>query len=296
MKFMKLVPSMLLLIALVGLNSFTVFNDPPTREAALEAYNNGIKIANEDPNGAIQLMEEAVEIATQLDSNGTDILEKATEKLPGLYYNRSANFAKDKKYDEAIESFKETVEVATKYDDEKISDAANKTLYKLYFARGYGKYKKDDFEGAIADIDASLELEPKYGKAMYIRGLALEKSGDIDGMVAQMDALIEADKKMAERASKAAHLALKGYGKDLNKEKNYAEAVKYLTMAIEKYPQEGKDEAETNADNAGVYYELGNAHWGQGNKSEACAAYRMAMYGPYEANAKYQIDNVVKCN
>lgn len=296
MKFMKLVPSMLLLVALVGLNSFTVLNDPPTREAALEAYNNGIKIANEDPNGAIQLLEKAVEIAEQLDSNGMDILAEATEKLPGLYYNRSANFAKEKQYDEAIESFKATMEVAEKYGDEKINDASNKTLYKLYFARGYGKYKADDFDGAIADIDASLALQPKYGKAMYIRGLALDKKGDIDGMVEQMDALIELDNKMADRAAKAAHLSLKGHGKDLNKDKKYSDAVKYLTMAIEKYPQEGKDEAATNAENAGVYFELGNAYWGLNNKAEACAAYRKAAYGPYEANAKYQLDNVVKCN
>lgn len=296
MKFMKLVPSMLLLVALVGFNSFTVLNDPPTREAALEAYNNGIKVANEDPNAAIELLEKAVEIATQLDSNGMDILAEATEKLPGLYYNRSANFAKEKKYDEAIESFKATMEVASQYEDEKIVDAANKTLYKLYFARGYDKYKADDYDGAIADIDASLELQPKYGKAMYIRGLTLEKKGDVDGMIAQMDALIELDSKMADRAAKAAHVALKGYGKDLNKEKKYSDAVKYLTMAIEKYPQEGKDADATNAENAGVYFELGNAYWGLQSKGEACAAYRKAAYGAYEANAKYQIDNVVKCN
>ena len=292
----QLITSLVLLVTVFGFSNFTLDPEPPTREEALAAYNQGVKLANSEPTQAISLFEKAVSIAEKLDTNGTDILKKATSKLPGLYYNVSASIAKEKKYSEAIASFEKTIEVATKYENEKIVKASKKTLPKMYYAQGSGKLKAKDYAGSIADFDKSLALNPGYLKANYMKAVALKNTGEIDAALAEFDIAIEkGDEKMIARSKKGAYNALKGHGKKLNASKDYTNAIKYLTMATEKYAPVGKDAADTAKKNAGVHFELGKAYWAKGNKAKACASYKKAAHGQYKANADYQLKNVVKC-
>jgi len=41
---------------------------------------------------------------------------------------------------------------------------------------------------------------------------------------------------------------------------------------------------------------MGNAYIGLGNTSEACIAFKKALFGDYAEGAKYQIEEVLKCN
>jgi tetratricopeptide (TPR) repeat protein len=304
MNVKQLVTALILLVTVVGFSNFTVLNDG-TRDDALKAYNEGSKLANEDPEKAIELLEKAVSIAEKLDSNGTDILKKATKKLPGLYYNVASNIAKQKNYAGAIEAYGKALEVAEKYESKRTIKACNKMLPKMHFANGQTQLKAKNYDGAIASYDEALKMKPSYTKAMYAKALATKGKGDIDGAVALFEEVItkseEAkDSRTGKKAKKAIYNTLRVQGKKLNKAKNYSSAIETLNKALE-YAPEGKGEtdadkqADLNKKLAGVYFELGNAYWGKKNKGEACKAYRKAAYGKYKVNADYQLKNVVKC-
>jgi len=47
---------------------------------------------------------------------------------------------------------------------------------------------------------------------------------------------------------------------------------------------------------ARFYYTLGTALKGLGDKTGACAAFKNALYGPFEEGAKYEIEHELKCN
>lgn len=304
MNFKQLVTSVTFFIALTvtigSFYSFSILNDG-SREAALSAYNAGTALQSTNPQAAIDSLEKAVSIAETLDSNGVDIIEKATKKLPKLYYTVSVGIYKQKDYAGAIKSFEETKEVAVKYENEGIAKKVDKTLPKLYLADGQKKMKAKDFDGAISNFDQAVELNPNYTKAMYMKALALKSKKDFDGALAQYDvAIAKAEElnqtSMVKKSQKSAFNSLKKYGKSLNKKKQYNDAIKYLELAAGKYKPTFKDAATESKKMAGVHFELGNAYAGQGNTSKACAAYKKAAVGQYKQNAEYQMNVKLKCN
>ncbi|WP_310487492.1 tetratricopeptide repeat protein [Chamaesiphon sp. VAR_69_metabat_338] len=62
------------------------------------------------------------------------------------------------------------------------------------FASGLQKYRKGDVQGALADFNRAIEIDPKYAIAYYGRGfLAAEKLQDIQGALADFNRAIELD-------------------------------------------------------------------------------------------------------
>ena len=47
---------------------------------------------------------------------------------------------------------------------------SKKEAAEKYFKLGEQKYNKKDYQGAIADYDKAIELNPKYARAYYNRG------------------------------------------------------------------------------------------------------------------------------
>ncbi len=52
-----------------------------------------------------------------------------------------------------------------------------------YYNNGLLKYYLGDYDGAIADLNKSIKLNPNYEEAYYIRGKSKKRLGDIDGYV-----------------------------------------------------------------------------------------------------------------
>ena len=62
-----------------------------------------------------------------------------------------------------------------------------------YVNRGLTKKKKGDAEGALADYNRGIELDPKNAVAYFDRAVLKDKHGDRDGAVADYDRAIEFD-------------------------------------------------------------------------------------------------------
>jgi len=68
---------------------------------------------------------------------------------------------------------------------------------RAYYNRGIAKQAKGDLDGAIADFSRAIELDPKHAVAYYNRGIAKQAKGDLDGAIADFSRAIELDPKHA---------------------------------------------------------------------------------------------------
>jgi len=66
-----------------------------------------------------------------------------------------------------------------------------------YNNRGNAYYRKGDFDTALADYNAAIQLDPKYTFAYYNRGGAWRNKGDLDRAIADYSEAIRLDPKNA---------------------------------------------------------------------------------------------------
>ena len=294
---------------------------------AISAYNEGAQLIKSDPSGAIEAFNKCIKLCDAVGDEAEETRVLAETQLPGLYYKIAMESYKQKKMEEAIERFIETEEIAKKYNNSSIQAKAKKIVPQLYMVLGNSLMKQNPQE-ALKNLDKAVELNPNLTKAYLSKGLIYKELGDEANMKASLSKTIEVgfasnDIKTANTAEQVLRTYYFNYavkslqagnmteaeagfkssveygsenptvyfqlGKIYNSKKEYELAVKTLKRA------EGFEKGG-DVEKAGIFYEMGNAYIGLGNTSEACIAFKKALFGDYAEGAKYQIEEVLKCN
>lgn len=316
-------------VLLVG-NSSIMAQD---RTEAINAFNEGLnKAKKENYEGAIENFQKVIEIADQIDDQ--DLKSRATKQLPTLYYKSAVDeykvYQSSKSIDDlrnAIAEFNETSTVAEKYENTSVASKARNISTQLTYNLSANYYKREMLDSALTAVNRTIKMNANYAKAYYQKALIKKSQGNFDEFLSLIDKTINVglavdDTEIVEKAEEKAQeeLVFRGVkamekkkfqqSNDLlnraldyntesadahyrlaelyNKRANFNAAVNHANKAL-KYERGGKQER------AKIYFELGVALKGQGNKSGACDALSQAAYGSFKANAEHQMEHELKC-
>jgi tetratricopeptide (TPR) repeat protein len=76
--------------------------------------------------------------------------------------------------------------------------AQNTRSAKEYVKRGIARFSQGDLEGAIANYEKAIEVNPRFADAFFHRGKARRAKGDLNGAIADYETSIELDPRLAE--------------------------------------------------------------------------------------------------
>ncbi len=148
-----------------------------------------------------------------------------------------------------------------------------------FFVEGHIKHAKEDYDGAITDLDKAILLDPEFIIAYYVRAAVYESRKDYMAAIDNYNKAIELDPEDATtyqnrgnaKHNLSAFKASKG---------NVAEAQKFYQAAIDDYTLAIKNDPEY----AYVYFQrgltrhdLGKSKADQGNIAEALQLYQAAI-------------------
>jgi len=322
MRFLKMKTFLVLILFISSVTTFA-----QTKKEAIDAYNKGAGLVSTDPAAALEAFNECVSVSEQLGDEGEETINMAGKQIPLMYYKVAMDYYKKKDYTTAIETFENAKQSAEKYGNSEIGDKAHKVIPQVYNISGTNHYKNKRYEDALISFEKAIDYKSDYAKPYLGEAQVYKKMDDLDQMLAKCDKAIEIggktkDKKTVASAKKLAMNTMFNsavtaigssqwaeaqnflnksieygnntpevyyqLGKVYNSEKKWVDAIGNLTKAIE------LDEGD-NVSKAKYYYELGNSHVGAGDSQAACTAFKNAMYGDYAVNAKYQIEQVLKC-
>ncbi len=327
---MKAVTSSLAVLMVLAI-TFSLFDvsEAQTREDAITTFNEGFSLFNEEGDnlGAIEKFKETVEIADQVGPEANDIRERAVGQIPRLAFMHAAQFVRERQLEDAIDAFEYTIELAEEYGDEQILSRSRGNLPPLYLNLGNQYYRNEQNEQALEMYQEALELNPSYVTAYYQMGLVHRRFGEMDQALEYFDTSIELAREAGEgdhveRSQRAARDYLVYRASEQIEEENYNRALDLLNRAAG-YGESGSmhyrfaetynflerhEDALASAqqaieledggasDMARIYFELGIAHKGLGNTTDACSAFENALHGDFRSPAEHEIEHELNCN
>ncbi len=298
-----------------------------TLNEAIDAYNTGIGLIDDDIKAAIESLEKSWEIASQLGEEGEDLKEQAEIQIPGLYYDMAMNFYRERNIDQAVEGFEQTLEASDEFDDPGTKQRAENVLHQLYAIQANANFRENNNDEALRLFEKALEINPQHARSHLGKGLVYRRLEDAENFKEAMNSAIEAglttgEDNIVETAESTARDFFLVRAVRSKSEGSHTQAIDFLNSSLaydETFPethfllasiyneQSRYEDAVNSArraidfsnggpeDTAKMYFQLGEAYAGLGNTSEACDAFKQAAYGSYEASAKYQIEHVLKC-
>lgn len=310
----KIVLTLMIALCSIGI---TVAQD---LEKATELYNNAAAALEiDDTPGALDLFQQAMNMASSLGEEGADIVNNCKGVIPKLYLSIGKNYAKIKDIDNAIASLKKAIEVGKEYADAETEKEATELIPQLLLADANSLLNEKKFEEAIALYKKVVEADAENGVALLRMGQAQAAIGKTEEAIESFTAAmakgqeenakkqlsntylkmaaalqkakdskgsLEAAQKSIEFLDNATAQKIVGINAlALKQNKVAADAFKaYLAMQ----PQ-AKDKVQ-------IIYQLGTALIAAGQKSEACGYFKQILTDPkWGEAAKYQV-TTLKCN
>ncbi|MDR0363909.1 MAG: hypothetical protein LBH92_02680 [Bacteroidales bacterium] len=298
-------------------------------EEAYELYQSGVKaLEAKNYEAAIDNLNKSVKMYEGVTGlEGTEVIkESAIQGVMQAHYAYGMQFYQDKDFDNALEQFRTTIDLAEKHNNDDLKDRALRYQGSVYNSKASALFNEQKFDDVIEVTTKAIEFSDDNEMAYFWRGRAWDKKNDLDKMKADLDkciALSSNDPQKAKTVSNAGKIASNAYmsaAVTQIKDKKYAEALEFLNIAVI-YPDVNPNayyyaalscnalskwdaaiEAATKAlslelkDTSPTYYELGRAYEGAGKTAEACNAYKKVTSGQSKQAADYQIEHVLKCN
>ena len=195
-------------------------------------------------------------------SEATQMIERFPNSF--ILYNISgASNAALKRFDAAIESYKQALRIKPDYAE-------------VHNNMGTALSDKGDFEGAIESYKHALKIKPDYLGAYYNMGSVMKDKGDFEGAIESY--------KQALRIKPDYASAYNNMGNALSSKGDLAEAIESYKQAIRIKP-----------DFAGAYNNMANAMKNKGDLVEAIESCKQALkIKPDYADAYYNMANAMK--
>lgn len=291
-----------------------------TMDDAGASFNNAVKLIETDVNGAIEGFKATIALCEKVGAEADELKKQSKAQIPGLYYRIALKANEEKNYQAAIDACTPTLEAAQTYNDEATKSSVEKLLPQLYLALGLEQFKAKDYVNAEASFNKSLEKDPGNIRTMDFLLKVYGVTENFDKMESTLNSMVAIDggnelvakgkEFVAKRYSNAGAKALKG--------KNNAKAVELLlkSLALKEDPKAynylgiasnnlkkwdqaidafNKAIAIETKDKSDLYFQLGTALQGKGDKGGACDAFKKVTTGPNVKGAEYQIKQVLKC-
>ena len=274
---------------------------------------------------AVNLYEQALKSAKAAGPDAADLQAKIEDQLVSAYFKNGISFYKRRQFDQAIAQLRKSKQLAKTIQNQKFIKLGTTYIARVYSTKGLVAIKKKDYTQATAQFEAALKEKPDCINAVYGKSLVAKGQGNMDQMMALVNKLGEmsaSNSRAAKIFPKAKNMAfrtlLNNGASELQKE-HAAKALTYLQEAVKYHSgtaslyyytaianiklskwnaaiEAGKKAvALEKNDKSDMYFTLGQAYQGKGDKSNACKAFKSVVKGPNVAAAKYQIKEVLKC-
>ena len=296
-------------------------------EDAGAKYNEGNEFYKEKAYGsAVTSYEAALSIATDAGADAEDLKGSIETQLMNAYYKNGLTLYKGRKYDASIASLEKAYALSGQLGDDSMKSKTATYIAKVRSTKGSSLLKASKVDEAFAEYEMAIEIKPTCVNAYYGKGLVYKSKNDMANMIINMDKAIEygADNpkaaKYVKKAKSTTSKALVNAGaKEIQKEHgkkaaeyinlsfNYApgnsNAYYYLALAYNNTKNWDDAIAAANTaigmeteDKSDTYFALGQAYEGKSDTAGACNAYKNVTSGANVEVAKYQIEQVLKCN
>lgn len=306
------------------------------RGDAVQTYNKAREMVQQEQyEQAINMYNQAINISEKLGEEGQDIVERARERLPEVYYQIALQnyreFQQDQTVehlDATIEGFKQAQDAGKEYGNNQIAEKAKGVVTQLLYSKSVLQYKQENYEAALATLDQVIERNPNYAKAYYQKGIVVKNMEDqnVEKAIALFDKAIEVgqqtnDNQIVSRAREAVHEELVYRGAQASSNKNFDRALDLLNQSLdygnsadahyrlaEAYNKTQNWEQAVNhaqealglesggrTEKAKIYFEMATAYKALGQEKEACSAYGNAAYGSFKSPAEHQMEYELNC-
>ncbi len=311
---------------LVGLMMFGMGLYAQSVTDAGEKFNEGTaQYKAKDFGQAVKLYEQALEMCKMAGPDAADLKSQVESQLTNSYFWNGISHYKKREFDQAIAQLKKAKAMAASIGNAKIKNYAHIYIGRVFASKGNVFLKQKKLTEASAQYDNALKEDANCYNAYYGKSLVAKEKKDIPTMMAMVDKLgklATSNSKVANLYGNAKYMAfntlLNAGAEELQKShpqkaleyladaKKYhaANADMYYYTALANVSLKKWDTAITAAKKAlslqtteksDIYFTLGQAYKGKGDKADACNAFKKVVKGPNVAAAKYQRTQELKC-
>jgi tetratricopeptide (TPR) repeat protein len=335
MKSFNIIISLIAVLAftLVAAEKSQAQDDP--RAEAIQLYNQAQELAGDrDFSGAIDLFRDALEVARENDIDDIveliegNLPQVARSRASAAYSQYQSDRSKDS-VNRAIRYFKEAKDIGEEFNNQEVAQQATAAIPQLYYIRSVLEFRADNYDAAVEDLNTAIELNANYAVAYYQKGIVMKAKHpeDIDMFMPWYDRAIEVaqrtnDSRTLNNARNAARDELIYRAVTLAEERRFSRAIELLEKVSQYDPNSATAhyrlaeihndrgswdnairhanralELETGGvtDRAKIYFELGTAYKGKGDKDNACSAFENARYGDFTDPANHELQFELRC-